>query len=58
MGNKQFIGTVREELGIRAAGRDIIDSGVSHELREPGVSYSYEFGVKNGTLSSLKIPKS
>ena len=52
VGNMQFIGTVREKLGIRAAGRDIIRSGAGHELREPGVSYSYDFGVKNGTLSS------
>jgi putative transposase len=51
VGNKQFIGTVREKLGIRAAGRDIIESGASHELREPGASYRYDFGVKNGTLS-------
>jgi hypothetical protein len=52
VGNKHFIGTVREKLGIRAAGRDIIASSDSHELREPGVSYSYDFAVKNGTLSS------
>jgi len=52
VGNMQFIGTVREELGVRAAGRDIIEGDASHELREPGVSYSYDFGVKNGTLSS------
>jgi hypothetical protein len=51
VGNKKFIGKVRENLGIRAAGRDIIESGASHELREPGVSYSYDFGIKNGTLS-------
>jgi len=52
VGNIQFIGTVREKLGIRAAGRDIIKSVASHELREPGVSYSNDFGVKKGTLSS------
>jgi len=51
VGNIKFIGTVRKELGIRAAGRDIIKSGASYELKEPGVSYSYDFGVKNGTLS-------
>jgi putative transposase len=51
VGNKQFISTVREELGIRTAGRDIIKSGSSYELREPDVSYSYDFGVKNGNLS-------
>ena len=51
VGNNKFIGKVREKLGIRAAGRDIIESGTSHELREPGVSYSYDFGLKNGTLS-------
>lgn len=51
VGNMRFIVTVREELGIRAAGRDIIESGASHELGEPGVSYRYDFGVKNGTLS-------
>jgi hypothetical protein len=53
VGSMQFIGTVRKELGIRAAGRDIIKSGASYELREPGVSYSYDFGVKNGTLSPV-----
>jgi hypothetical protein len=51
VGNIKFIRTVREKLGVRAAGRDIIESGASHELREPGVSYIYDFGVKNGTLS-------
>ena len=51
VGNIKFIRTVREKLGVRAAGRDIIESGASHELREPGVSYRYDFGVKNGTLS-------
>jgi hypothetical protein len=51
VGNIKFIGKVREKLGIRAAGRDIIESGASHELREPSVSYNYDFGVKNGTLS-------
>jgi putative transposase len=52
VGNMQFIGAVREELGVRAAGRDIIEGDGSHELREPGVSYSYDFGVQNGTLNS------
>ena len=51
VGNMQFIGTVREELGIRAIGREVIETGASHELREPGVSYSHDFGAKNGTLS-------
>jgi hypothetical protein len=51
VGHIKFIGKVREKLGIRASGRNIIESGASHELREPGVSYNYNFGVKNGTLS-------
>ena len=51
VGNKQFIEVVKEKLGSGAAGRDIRKSGASYELREPGVSYSYDFGVKNGTLS-------
>jgi hypothetical protein len=51
VGNMQFVGRVREELGMRAAGREVIETGGSHELREPGVSYSYDFGAKNGTLS-------
>jgi hypothetical protein len=51
VGSKHFIDTVRDKLGIRVAGRDIIMSGVSHELREPGVSYSCDFGAKNGILN-------
>jgi hypothetical protein len=51
VGNIQFIEEVRKELGTGAAGRDILKSGASYKLREPGISYSYDFGVKNGTLS-------
>jgi len=53
VGNMRFTRTVREKLGIRAAGRGIIESGASHELREPGASYTYDFGVKNATLSPV-----
>jgi len=52
VGNMRFIGTVREKLGIRAAGRDIIESGGSHELREPGVSYLVDFGPKNDDVGA------
>ena len=51
VGKMQFIATVRKELGVRAGGRDIIKSGGGYEMREPGVSYSHLFGVKNDTLS-------
>jgi putative transposase len=51
VGNMQFIDRVGEELGIRAAGRYIIKSGASYELKEPDVSYSHDSGVKTGTLS-------
>ena len=51
VGNIEFIGKVREELGIRAAGRNIIKSGDSYALKEPGVFYGYDFGVRNGILS-------
>jgi hypothetical protein len=51
VGKMQFIARVRKELGIRAVGRDVIRSGASYELREPGVSYSYDFGLENVTLS-------
>ena len=51
VGKIEFMRKVKEKLGIRAAGRDIIESGVGHELREPSVSYSYDIGVKNGILS-------
>ena len=52
VGNMQFIGRVRGELGMRAAGRDIIKSGAGYELKESGVSYSCDFRAKKGTLSS------
>ena len=52
VGNMRFIGTVREKLGIRASGRDIIESGGSHELREPGVSYLVDFGPKNDDVGA------
>ena len=51
VGDLRFIVKVREELGMRAAGRDSAKSGTGYELKESGVSYSYDFGVKNGTQS-------
>lgn len=33
-----FIYVARDKIRIRVAGRDAIDSGVRHKLKEPGVS--------------------
>ena len=51
VGSSEFVEEVKEELGMRAAGRSVLKNTDGHELREPGSSYGTNFGLKNGLLS-------
>ena len=53
VGGKKFVERIKEELGFRAIGRKIhggLQAG-TNVLREPGVSYSVDSGIKKGHLS-------
>jgi hypothetical protein len=43
---------VQNELGYKAAHREVIESGATYELREQTESYGPDFGGQNEVLSS------
>jgi putative transposase len=47
VGSKSFIESVRESLGFRAKGRDVIESGKAYQLRENLASYKVLFETEN-----------
>ena len=51
VGSKGFVELIKQKLGIRARGRDVIGDGVSHQLMEPLVPYKLNFDPENDLLS-------
>jgi putative transposase len=47
VGSKSFIESVRESLGFRAKGRDVIESGEGYQLSESPAYYKALFEVEN-----------
>ena len=47
MGSKSFIESVRERLGFRAKGCEIIQSGDGYQLRENSAPYKALFEAEN-----------
>jgi hypothetical protein len=47
VGSKPFIESVRESLGFRAKGRDVIESVRGYQLRESPASYMALFEAEN-----------
>ena len=50
VGSKAFVEKTKEELGIKAMGREVIGAEEVYELREHDVFYSHIFGVENSGL--------
>jgi len=47
VGSKSFIESVRESLGFRVKGRDVIQSGEGYQLRESPAPYKVLFEAEN-----------
>ena len=47
VGSKSFIESVRESLGFRAKGRDVIENGEGYQLRESPAPYKALFEAEN-----------
>ena len=52
VGNLNFVEKVQNELGFKAAHREVIESGGTYELREQTESYGSNFSRQNEVLSS------
>jgi len=51
VGSKEFVEATKERLGIRGKGRQVLVGSGEHELREPAIPYSSDFGPENTILS-------
>jgi hypothetical protein len=52
VGNLNFVEKVQNDLGYKAAHREVIESGGTFELREQTESYGSNFSRRNEVLSS------
>ena len=52
IGSEGVVEKTRQELGIRARGRKVVEAGPAYQLREPQVSYSAHFGLENDDIES------
>ena len=52
MGGKSFIETTKEELGILAKGRKILENDEGFQLREETESYIANFDAKNDDIGA------
>ena len=47
VGSRSFVQTVKEFLGIRAKGRDVVEGGQGYQLREAAADYKPPFEDEN-----------
>ncbi len=52
VGSDEFVARTKNELGIRAKGRKLVESGEAFQLREPEVSYPDGFDTKNDYIGA------
>jgi len=47
IGSERFVENTKQQLGIRAKGCKVVESGVAFQLRESQVAYRADFGPEN-----------
>jgi REP-associated tyrosine transposase len=52
IGSERFVKDTKQALGIRAKGRDVVETGEVYQFREPQVSYSSNFGHENDDIGA------
>jgi len=52
IGSEGFVEKTRQQLGIRARGRKVVEAGPAYQLPEPQVSYSSHFGLENDDIGT------
>jgi hypothetical protein len=52
VGSLRFVESVKNQLGVKAAHRDVVESDGSYVLREPADAYALKFAGANGALRS------
>jgi len=50
VGSEQFVDATKQQLGIKAKGRQVIGENGTYELRESAAPYRAHFDPKNGVL--------
>ena len=52
MGSSAFVENVKNQLGVKAAHREVIEADGSYALREAPEAYKLEFATENEALRS------
>jgi hypothetical protein len=52
VGSLNFVETVKNELGFKAAHREVIAEGGAHALREGSEAYGFNFAGENEAVNS------
>lgn len=52
VGSEEFVERTKEELGMRAKGREVREMEGQFELREPGASYQGHFGPQKSDIGA------
>jgi hypothetical protein len=52
VGSERFVHRTKKELGTRAKGRVVLESAEGFQVREPGISYLVDFGLKNDDIGA------
>jgi hypothetical protein len=55
VGNLNFVEKVQNELGFKAAHREVIESGGTYALREQTESYGSNFSAQNEALENTRF---
>ena len=52
IGSEEFVEKTRQEFGIRARGRKVVEAAPAYQLREPQISYLAHFGLENDDIGA------
>jgi hypothetical protein len=52
IGSENFVKKTKQEFGIRAKDRKVVEAGTAYQLREPQVAYSANFGLENDDIGA------
>jgi hypothetical protein len=52
LGSRSFVEKIKDQLGVKAAHRGVIEADLSYALREPKEAYGLKFATETETLRS------
>jgi hypothetical protein len=54
IGSEKFVKKTKQEFGIRAKDRKVVEAGTAYQFREPQGAYPANFGLENDDIGAEK----